>query len=48
MTPEDKEKKIKIKKNNEDQTLAINYTENGDSISNTRSGITYIPKKNGK
>lgn len=48
MTPEDKEKKIKIKKDNENDTLAINYTKNGDSVSNARDGITYIPKENGK
>ena len=48
MKPKDKEKKIKIKKNNEDATLAVNYTKNGDSVSNVRDGITYIPKENGK
>ena len=48
MYAEDKEKKIKINKKNADEILSINHDADGNHISNARSGITYIPKKNGK
>ena len=48
MDAKDKEKKIKIRKKNADEILAINHDADGNNISNVRSGITYIPKKNGK
>ena len=48
MDLDNKEKKIKIKKKNADEILAINHDADGNHISNIRSGITYIPEKNGK
>tara|TARA_R110002051_G_scaffold174134_1_gene244493 strand:+ start:344 stop:490 length:147 start_codon:yes stop_codon:yes gene_type:complete len=48
MDLDNKEKKIKIRKKNADEILAINHDADGNNISNVRSGITYIPKKNGK